>query len=159
MEPPKLPVDRFRSAMFAYFDKYLREIKVAKETMKISLPLAMFLSGISFDVYSENDVAKAMKDEVFKYLTKVQVHSMYDKEHKDQLNPMSFILCTPLQSLKLTKIPTAISWTDTITNKLTSLQVEQSPLSVMSLDVTWPYLRALTIKKSAIKMIPPKLFV
>ncbi|BFU23048.1 Leucine-rich repeat containing protein [Entamoeba histolytica HM-3:IMSS] len=158
MEEIKRPIEYFRNALFKYFDKYLREITMNKGMVKMSLPLAMFLSGISFDVYSENETIKAERDEVFKYLKKVQIKSLYNKRHRNSVNPLSFILTSSINELVLSDIPSTFILTDQISHHLVSLKVENCPFSLDSFTTEWPFLTQLVIQKASIRQISPFIF-
>ncbi|EKE39960.1 leucine-rich repeat containing protein [Entamoeba nuttalli P19] len=159
MEEIKRPIEYFRNALFKYFDKYLREITMNKGMVKMSLPLAMFLSGISFDVYSENETIKAERDEVFKYLKKVQIKSLYNKRHRNSVNPLSFILTSSINELVLSDIPSTFVLTDQISHHLVSLKVENCPFRLDSFTTEWPFLTQLVIQKASIRQISPFVFV
>ncbi|EDR28421.1 hypothetical protein EDI_120250 [Entamoeba dispar SAW760] len=158
MEEIKRPIEYFRNALFKYFDKYLREITLNKGMVKMSLPLAMFLSGISFDVYAENETIKAERDEVFKYLNKVQIKSLYNKHHRNSVNPLSFILTSNVNELILSDIPSTFILTDQISHHLVNLKVENCPFNLGSINTEWPILTQLVIQKASIRQISPFVF-
>ncbi|KAL7718649.1 Protein-serine/threonine phosphatase [Entamoeba marina] len=156
---PQKSLNRFKTALSQYFQKYLYEINTSDDAINLSLPISLFLSGISYDVYSSTETSKAKKDGVFRYINNINIQSKYQTKHSlPKVSALSFVQNTPLQSLQVMNISSIFDWEEVICKQLTSLTVKESTFILTDLQTFWPSLKHLSIIQSNIKEIPPNIF-
>ncbi|ELP94592.1 hypothetical protein EIN_497520 [Entamoeba invadens IP1] len=152
----KRRIDCFQDGVVRYFEEELGDMSYLKGVLKIGFPMAMFLSGIGYDKYGDSDVEKVTKDDVFKYLKRIEIGSK-GKQHEEDIKSLSFCANCPLTTLYITNRETPLSY-EVVSQKLQTLKVESSKFNFDAISLRWPNLTKLIIRKCGVPSIPPFIF-